>query len=109
MYNSLYINNIIFLYDIINNELYTAKLIKSDINKNESYIMNIYEMTSKLDKSIKITFYESKFVLTKIAKNDNNTFKLLYDMTSNNFNHLIDKGISLLPFNSRISKKYLFK
>ena len=95
MYNSLYINNLFFLNNKNHNSKYIAKLI----NKNENYILNIYEIEENSEESnqIKIAYNDNKFVITKII-NDS----LLYDMTSENFNNLMDKGILLLPFNSNI-------
>ena len=95
MYNSLYINNLFFLNNKVNKSKYIAKMI----NENENYILNIYEMEQnpENDEQIKIAYNDNKFVLTKIKDNS-----LLYDMTSENFNNLMDKGIYLLPFNSNI-------
>jgi len=69
------------------------------INENENYILNIYEMeeNSENNDQIKISYNDNKFVITKI-KDDS----LLYGITSENFNNLMDTGISLLPFNSNI-------
>ena len=95
MYNSLFINDIVFLQN--DKRKYIAKFI---INKNDEYILNIYSTFEKeeINKSIKIAYSDKRFIITKI-EGDN----ILYDMTSNDFNHLIDKGILLLPFHSHIS------
>ena len=99
MFNSLYINNIFFLNNVDINKIYLAKLI---IDKNCNYILNIYDMGEKAQNlnNIKITYNDGRFATTKIYTESN---RILYNITSNDFNDLIDKGISLLPFNTKIS------
>ena len=96
MYNSLNINNLILLNNSITKKKFIAKLI---IN-NDNNIFNIYEMKDNSEKndSLKIAYNDNKFIITKIRQNS-----LIYDITSADFNNLIDKGILLLPFNSKIS------
>ena len=101
MYNSLYMNNIFFLNNKTTKEIFIGKFI---IDKNKKYILNIYEMSEETEnrESIKIAYNDNRFILTKINnRNDENI--LFYELTSKDFNDLIDKGISLLPFNSKIS------
>jgi len=97
MYNSLCVKNLFILNNKTNKKKFIAKLI---IQKNNNYLLNIYEMQNKSDndKSLKISYNEGIFIIIKIDINE-----IYYDMTSNNFNNFIDKGISLLPFNTKIS------
>ena len=99
MNNSLCIHNLFFINDINEKNMFLAKLI---INENDNFTINLYEMVGrqKCDESLKITYNNNRFIITKISKEDN---KLFYNMTTEDYNQLIDKGISLLPFNSNIS------
>lgn len=107
MYNSLFINNIFFLEDIPNKKMFIAKLTKPNINENENYILNIYEMTSRSNYNnipIKIVFNDNKFIVNKI----DDSFTLFYGKASQNYNHLVDTGLFLLPFNSTIINNNCF-
>ena len=99
MYNALYIHNLFIINDINTKKKYIARLVT---NKKEEYILNLYEMTGKPenDALIKITYNENRFIITKIYRGDN---RIYYDITSKYSNNLMDKGISLLPFNSNNS------
>ena len=97
MFNSLCINDYLFIYNIDIEKHYIAQIIK---DKHEDYIINIYEMSedSKNIDTIRICYNDNRFIITKIKDK-----KLLFDMSSKNFNSFMDKGISLLPFDSDIS------
>ena len=98
MYNSLCINNLLILYNTSNNKSFIAKII---IKENKNCIINIFSMgeKSEIKDSVKIAYNECKFIVSKIMNRD---YGVYYNMTSKNFNNLIDKGIALLPFNSKI-------
>ena len=99
MFNSLYVNNIFFLNNINDKKTLIAKLI---INRNDNYILNIYEMNEKSQNidNIKIAYNESRFLITKINEMSG---KVFYNITSKDFNNLFDRGISLLPFHTNTS------
>ena len=99
MFNSLSINNIFFLKSIDIQKIFIAKLIS---NKNNNYILDIYDMGEKAKNinNIKITYNDGIFITTKIYRGSNT---ILYNKTSKNFNELFDKGIKLLPFKTKIS------
>ena len=100
MYNSLYFNNLFFLQNKYN-KVIPAKLF---IKNNDTFILNIYNTSQNSinDESIKIIYNNNRFIITKFNEYPEE-HTLLYDMTSKDFNHLIDKGIKLLPFDSNIS------
>ena len=106
MYNSLYINNLFFLRNKKDKKVLMARIL---YDKNKNYILNIYD-TSKQPKdneTIKIAYNNCKFIITKIEIDlSRNDYRILYDMTSKDFNHLIDLGIALLPFDDNISNYY---
>ena len=98
MYNSLSINNIFILYNTISKKTYIANVI---INKKENSIINLYDMgkISENNLSIKIAYNESRFITTIVNLEK---YSVFYFATSKDFNHLMSKGIYLLPFNSNI-------
>ena len=102
MFNSLCINNFLILNNIDTDQKFIATLI---INKNGDYILNLYEIkkTSEKEPSIKITYNDNKFIITNTVIGGTRIF---YKATSKDFNQLMDKGISLLPFNSKIINYY---
>ena len=103
MYNSLYINNLFFLRNKKNKKILIARLLY-DINK--KYILDIYDTNKepKNNETIKIAYNDNKFIITKLEINLlKNDYRILYDITSKDFNHLINLGISLLPFNNNFS------
>ena len=99
MYNSLCINNIFIIDNLEDKKKYMGKIINK---QNNNFILNIYELNnSKIigDSIINVAYGDNRFVITKYLKNKNQIF---YNITSNGFNDLIDKGIAFLPFDSEI-------
>ena len=97
MYNSLCINNLLILKNITNQKIFIAKFL---IKENGNSILNIYETKGIQNNNIYIAYNDGRFVITKSVGPINGKINLCYDITTENFNHLIDKGLLLLPFNS---------
>ena len=105
MHNSLCISNFFFVDNAENNKKYIGKFIN---NKDDNYILNFYKINNNDDtnnytnnnsknKILNILYNNNRFIIIEIDKLSTD---LYYDMTSENFNNLIDKGILLLPFTS---------
>ena len=99
MFNCLSINNLLILNNTKENKKYVGKFIK---NQNNNYILKIYELLNENKNNpqtfiIKVSYNENKIVITNFDINEN---ILYFNMTTNDFNNFIDKGIFLLPFNS---------
>ena len=98
MFNSLSINNLFILDNIISNKKYISTFIKI---KNDNYLLKIIEIINSNiinendDSIIKMTFNDNKFVITKL---DLDTNELYFNMTFNEKNNFFDKGILFLTF-----------
>ena len=105
MYNSLNINDLIILNLLFINKKFIAKLIIKD---DGNIMINLYDIDQNIfnENFMKITYNDNRFIITKLMPTISNDIGVFYDMTSKEFNNLIDKGISLLPFNSMTSNYY---
>ena len=102
MYNSLNINNLMIIENFIEHKKYVGKFINKE---NNDYILNLYEMVYNTDNNIynddkylKVSYNEKRFAITKLLNG-----RLSYRLSLKNNNNFLNKGISLLPFDSNIS------
>ena len=93
MYNNLSISNLFLLENIRENKKYISKFATND--KDEYFLYIKLLSGNNNNNEIKLSFNNNRFVITKLRENE-----LRYYMTNKDFNNLIDRGISLLPFNS---------
>ena len=94
MYNCLSISNLFLLENKNENKKYISKFATNDKKEYFLYI-KLLSGNNNNNNEIKLSFNNNRFVITKLSGNE-----LSYNMTSKDFNNLIDRGISLLPFNS---------
>ena len=93
MYNGLSISNLFLLESQKENKKYISKFATND---NDEYFLYIKLLDGNNNNSeIKLSFNNNRFVITKLMGNG-----LQYNMSNKDFNNLIVRGISLLPFNS---------
>lgn len=93
MYNSLSINNLFLLENRLENKKYISKFATN--GKDEYFLYMKLLSGNNNNNEIKLSFNNNRFVIIKLMRNG-----LLYNITNKDFNNLIDRGISLLPFSS---------
>ena len=103
MNNFLCINNLFTLDNNIENKKYISKIER---NKNDNYILKIYELEIdniylNQQSIIKITYNDNRFIITVL----DDLMGLSYNIISKNYNNFIDKGILLLPFATNINNE----
>lgn len=94
MYNNLSISNLFLLENKIENKKYISKFSTNDKNEYFLYI-KLLSGNNNNNNEIKMSFNNNRFVISKLIGNG-----LQYNMSNKDFNNLIERGISLLPFNS---------